>query len=90
MKRTVRILRSVNVCHPGAPEGKAGGPAMDRAARAEELNELLDRLSYEVTAARSAGVDRPLELRRALKSIGKIAADIDALAVTEVAARQKD
>ena len=63
---------------------------VDGTARAEELNALLDKLSYEVTAARSAGVDRPQELRRALKSIGKIAADIDALAVTEVAARQKD
>lgn len=63
---------------------------MNRAARAEELNQLLDELSYEVTAARSAGVDRPQELRRAVKKIGKLAADIDALAVTEVAARQKD
>jgi len=63
---------------------------VNRAARAEELNQLLDELSYEVTAARSAGVDRPQELRRAVKKIGKLAADIDALAVTEVAARQKD
>ena len=63
---------------------------MDRAARAEELSQLLDRLSYELTAARSAGVDRPQELRRAVKSIAKLAADIDALAVTEVASRQNE
>ena len=63
---------------------------MDRAARAEELSQLLDRLSYELTAARSAGVDRPQELRRAVKTIAKLAADIDALAVTEVASRQNE
>ena len=63
---------------------------MDRAARAEELSQLLDELSYELTAARSAGVDRPQELRRAVKLIGKLAADVDALAVTEVASRQKE
>jgi hypothetical protein len=63
---------------------------VDRAARAEELDQLLDELTYEVTAARSAGVDRPQELRRALKAIVKLAGDIDALAVTEVASRQKE
>ena len=63
---------------------------MDRAARAEELNQLIDELTYEVTAARSAGVDRPQELRRALKAIAKLAADIDALAVTEVASRREE
>jgi len=63
---------------------------VDRAARAEELSQLLDELSYELTAARSAGVDRPQELRRAVKLIGKLAADVDALAVTEVASRQKE
>jgi hypothetical protein len=63
---------------------------VDTAARAEELSQLLDELTYEVTAARSAGVDRPQELRRAVKAIGKLAADIDALAVTEVASRQNE
>ena len=78
------------MCHPGAPGHEVWRTTVNRAARAEELNQLLDELSYEVTAARSAGVDRPQELRRAVKKIGKLAADIDALAVTEVAARQKD
>jgi hypothetical protein len=72
------------------PELSHGGTIVDKAARAEELSRLLDQLSYEVTAARSAGVDRPQELRRAVKTIGKLAADIDALAVTEVAARREE
>jgi hypothetical protein len=63
---------------------------VNRAARAKELDQLLDELSYQVTAARSAGVNRPQELRRAVRSIGKLAADIDALAVTEVASRQNE
>jgi len=63
---------------------------VDKAERTREFEELLDELSYQVTAARTAGMDRPEELRRALKTIGKLAADIDAIAVTEVAARQDD
>lgn len=89
LHRRRALMRGPRYVILARPETMHGG-RMDTEARVEELNQLFDRLSYEVTAARTAGVARPDELRRALKTIGKLVADIDALAVTEVASRQKE
>jgi hypothetical protein len=62
---------------------------LDSIDRAGELERLLDELSYQVTAARTAGMARPDAVRAALKRIGKLVADIDSLAVTELAEQRK-
>ena len=53
-----------------------------------ELEGLLDDLSYQVTAARSAGLGRPEDLRRALRRMTKLISELDAVAVTELAGRR--
>lgn len=53
--------------------------------RNEEFKELLDELSYAITAARTVGLDKAEDLRTASKRIRDLAADLDALAVSVVA-----
>jgi hypothetical protein len=48
--------------------------------QADELAELLDRVSFELSSARAAGIGRPEELRAALKRARNLVADADALA----------
>jgi hypothetical protein len=56
---------------------------------ADELSDLLDKVSYELSSARAAGVGRPEELRAALKRARELVADADALAAA-VGARRRD
>jgi hypothetical protein len=56
--------------------------------RAVEVERLLDDLSYQVTAARTAGLRRPDELRRTLKRMTALISNIDAVAVTEMSQRR--
>ena len=56
---------------------------------ADELADLLDKVSYELSSARAAGVGRPEELRAALKRARELVADADALAAA-VGARRRD
>jgi hypothetical protein len=56
--------------------------------RDRELEDLLDDLSYQVTAARAAGLRNPEDLRRTLRRMTKLIAELDAVAVTEMAARR--
>lgn len=56
--------------------------------RRRELEGLLDDLSYQVTAARTAGLDRPDDLRRALKRMTALLSNLDAVAVTVIAERR--
>ena len=59
------------------------------AERAAELESLLDRISYELTNARSAGVAEPEALRASLKRLAKLTNDAEALAVTAIAAKRR-
>lgn len=45
-----------------------------------ELERLLDDLAYELTGARTAGVDQPDELRAALRRARDLLAEADGLA----------
>ena len=54
-----------------------------------ELDELLDRASYTLTSARTAGLDRTSELRAALKRLRGLVADADALAASVDAERRE-
>jgi hypothetical protein len=56
--------------------------------RQSELEGLLDDLSYQVTAARTAGLDRPDDLRRSLKRMTALLSNIDAVAVTVISERR--
>jgi hypothetical protein len=58
------------------------------ATRSQEVERLLDDLSYQVTAARTAGLVRPDELRRTLKRMTALISNIDAVAVTEISQRR--
>lgn len=58
-------------------------------ARAAELDDLLEQMSYELTAARSAGVAEPEELRAALKRLARLTNDAEALAATALAAKRR-
>jgi hypothetical protein len=55
----------------------------------EELERILDDLAYQMTAARTAGVQRPEELRAALRRARDLVAEADALAAM-VAAKRKE
>jgi len=57
--------------------------------QAAELAELLDKVSYELSSARAAGIGRPEALRVALKRARELVADADALAQA-VGARRQD
>ena len=48
--------------------------------QADELSDLLDKVSFELSSARAAGIGRPEELRAALKRARNLVADADALA----------
>ena len=50
-----------------------------------ELDQILEELSYEVTGARSAGMDRPEDLRAALRKARALVSDADALVQSEIA-----
>jgi hypothetical protein len=56
--------------------------------RQRELEGLLDDLSYQVTAARTAGLHRPDDLRRTLKRMTALLSNIDAVAVTVISERR--
>lgn len=77
-------------CAPSVRPGPLPFEAMDaEAARAAELDDLLERISYELTTARSAGVAEPEALRAALRRLAKLTNDAEALAVTALAAKRR-
>jgi hypothetical protein len=53
---------------------------MDRERHGQELEAILDEVSYQVTSARAAGLDRIDELRAALKRVRDLAVDADTIA----------
>ncbi len=55
-----------------------------------ELESILDELAYELTGARTAGVDQPDELRGALRRARDLLADADALAASIGAERHRE
>lgn len=63
-------------------------PGQKDDARRQELDTLLDDLSYEITAARSTGLDKAENLRAIARRIRDIASNIDALAGSIVAEKQ--
>lgn len=60
----------------------------DDGAPGDELDQILDRLGYEVTAARSAGLGRVSDLRNALRRARALVADAEALAGASEAGRR--
>ena len=56
--------------------------------RQQEMEALLEALSYEITAARSVGLEDPEKLRGIVRRIRDIGADLDGLAGSIVAERQ--
>lgn len=56
--------------------------------RKRELERIFDELAYELTGARTAGIDRPDELRAALRRARDLLADADGLAAAIGAQRQ--
>lgn len=62
---------------------------MDTSSHKQELEGILDEISYELTSARTAGLDRPDALRASLRRARDLVADADSLAST-VAAAQRD
>jgi hypothetical protein len=54
-----------------------------------ELEALLDALSYEISNARAAGLDKPPQLRVALKRMRAKVAEAETLALAADAERQK-
>lgn len=56
--------------------------------RRREMEELLDDLSYAITAARSAGLEDLDRLRGIVRKIRDIGADLDGLAGSIVAEKQ--
>jgi hypothetical protein len=57
--------------------------------RAEELADILERVSFELSSARAAGIGRPEELRAALKKARVLISDADALASAVAASRRE-
>jgi hypothetical protein len=57
--------------------------------KAAELEGILDEVSYALTSARTAGLDRTDELRAALRKARNLVADADALAVSVSVERGK-
>lgn len=55
-----------------------------------ELESILDGLAYELTGARTAGVEQPEILRAALRRARDLLADADGLAASIGAQRQND
>jgi hypothetical protein len=56
--------------------------------RQQELDSLLEELSYEITAARSCGVSDAERMRAIVRRIRDIASNLDALAGSIVAEEQ--
>ena len=56
----------------------------------KELEEILDRVSYEITSARASGLDKIEELRTAIKSAHGLLADADALAGSVASERSEE
>lgn len=61
---------------------------MRRDERQQELEGLLDDLSYEITGARSTGLSDPEKLRGIVRKIRDIGADLDGLAGSILAEEQ--
>jgi hypothetical protein len=61
---------------------------MSDQSHADEFADLLDRVSFELSSARAAGIGRPDEVRAALKRARNLVADADALA-SEADARRR-
>ena len=59
-----------------------------RDERQQELEGLLDDLSYEITGARSTGLSDPEKLRAIVRRIRDIGADLDGLAGSILAEEQ--
>ena len=55
-----------------------------------ELEEILDEVSYALTSARTAGLERIDDLRSALRRARNLVADADALAVSVSVERTKE
>lgn len=62
---------------------------MTETDRATELERSLEEISYQVTAARTAGADNPTELRAAFKRLRQLVNDGEAFAATLEAERLK-
>jgi hypothetical protein len=62
---------------------------MTETDRATELERSLEEISYQVTAARTAGVNNPSELRNAFKRLRQLVNDGEAFAATLEAERLK-
>jgi uncharacterized protein YbaP (TraB family) len=58
-------------------------------ARRQELSALLDEVGYELTSARAAGLNRPDELRSALKRARTLIVGAEALVADAVATAKK-
>lgn len=58
--------------------------------RVAEFEKLLEDLSYAVTTARATGLDEGETLRAVVKKIRDLAADLDALSVSEIAERRAE
>lgn len=63
---------------------------MDLAKHKEELEGILDDISYELTSARTAGLDRPEQLRSSLRRARDLVADADSLASVAAAAQREE
>jgi hypothetical protein len=62
---------------------------MTQEDRATELEHALEEISYQVTAARTAGTENPTELRASFKRLRQLVNDGEALAATVEAERLK-
>lgn len=68
---------------PGLIPGHVGHDrAVDTRNEARELDRILEELSYELTAARTAGVAEPDELRATLRRARDLLAEADGLAAS--------
>lgn len=62
---------------------------MDLVNQKQELEGILDEISYELTSARAAGLERPDRLRTSLRRARDLVSDADSLA-SAVAAAQRE
>ena len=63
--------------------------ASDDAHRARELSDLLEEASFQITAARAAGLERVDDLRSAMKKAREVLADADGLAADVAVVRRR-
>jgi hypothetical protein len=62
---------------------------MEPPAEASEFDRILEELGYELTAARSTGLDDPEALRRIIRHMRELVANADQLVGTTAAERLK-